>query len=237
MDACGPGLQPVDHATGSKGRNSRTPVNTTTADATRRHPRLLVTTFLSLLAPAGAWFVIRSALPYFDMSPEHYGPYFWPRRWGLMLHIAGGTIALIVGLVQLWLGLTHRVAAAHRALGKLYVGAIGVASIGGFYLALTIHGNPPYGTGLFMLCVAWVITTSMAVFAIRRRNVTQHREWMLRSYAVTFAFVTFRFGVDALVQWRGLQPGEAQAIMAWACWVAPLVLLEPLLQLRKVRGR
>jgi hypothetical protein len=74
----------------------------------------------------------------------------------------------------------------------------------------------------------------MAVFAIRRRNVLQHREWMMRSYAVTFAFVTFRFGVDALSS-QGLPLPDSQQIMAWACWAVPLLLLEPLLQLRRVR--
>jgi hypothetical protein len=80
-----------------------------------------------------------------------------------------------------------------------------------------------------------VITTSMAVLAIRRRNVPQHREWMMRSYAVTFAFVTFRFGVDAL-RWAGVATSDAQVIMSWACWAIPLLLLEPLLQLRRGRG-
>ena len=63
-----------------------------------------------------------------------------------------------------------------------------------------------------------------------------YREWMMRSYAVTFAFVTFRFGVDTFTS-QGLAPGDAQAIMAWACWAIPLLLLEPMLQIRKMRGR
>jgi uncharacterized membrane protein len=201
-------------------------------DATRGNSRLFIPLALSALALFALWFVNRNALPYFEFSEAHYGPYFWPRRWWLVLHIAGGVAALTVGLVQLWLGLTNRTAAPHRALGKLYVAVIAVGSIGGFYLALTIPSNAPYAAGLFFLCVAWVVTTSMAVFAIKRRNVPQHREWMMRSYAVTFAFVTFRFGVDALTS-QGMQPSDAQAIMAWACWALPLSLLEPLLQLRK----
>ena len=211
-------------------------MNATAAAATRSNSRLLVVSVLSALALSALWFIGSSALPYLEFSQSHYGPYFWPRRWGLLLHIAGGVIALIVGVVQLWLGLTNRVAALHRALGKLYVGVIAVASIGGFYLSLTIPGSAPYAAGLFFLCVAWVITTSMAVLAIRHRNLLQHRQWVMRSYAVTFAFVTFRFGVEALVS-QGLATSDAQAIMAWACWAVPLMLLEPLLQLRKVRGR
>jgi len=211
-------------------------MNATAGTAIHSNSRLLIASLLGALALLALWFVARSALPYFNVSPTHYGPYFWPRRWGLVLHIAGGITALAVGIVQLWLGLTDRVAALHRALGKLYVGVVAVASIAGFYLALMIPGNAPYASGLFFLCVAWVVTTSMAMLAIRRRNVPQHREWMMRSYAVTFAFVTFRFGVDALTS-QGMAPGDAQAIMAWACWAIPLLLLEPLMQIRRIATR
>ena len=153
-----------------------------------------------------------------------------------MLHIVGGMTALTVGVVQLWLGLTKRTSRLHRLLGKVYVGAIFIGSIGGFYLALTINGNLPYASGLFFVCVAWVVTTAMAVCAIRRRNGVQHREWMLRSYAVTFAFVLFRVGTDELAA-QGIALNEVQGTMAWAAWVVPLLLLEPVLQLRKLRGR
>ena len=207
-------------------------MNAIVAEIARSKSRTWIAVTLGGAAMLAGWFIVRSALPYFNVSPDQYGPYFWPRRWWLVLHIAGGVIALTVGLAQLWLGLTNRVARLHRALGKLYVCVIGAGSIGGFYLALTISGNAPYATGLFMLCVAWVVTTSMAVLAIRRRNVLQHREWMIRSYAVTFAFVTFRFGVDLLAS-QGVAMADAQGIMAWACWAVPLLLLEPLLQLRR----
>src|ERR1017187_9246684 len=68
-------------------------------------------------------------------------------------------------------------------------------------LALTIPGHLPYSAGLFMLCVAWGLTTSMALYAIRTRRIEQHREWMLRSYTVTFAFVTYRLASTWLNRW------------------------------------
>jgi uncharacterized membrane protein len=211
-------------------------MNATIAEVTRGKSGTWTTVILGGAAMLAGWFIFRSASPYFNISPDQYGPYFWPRRWGLVLHVAAGVIALSVGVVQLWLGLTNRIARLHRALGKLYVGTVLLGSMAGFYLALTIPGNPPYAAGLFTLCVAWVVTTSMAVLAIRRRNVLQHREWMMRSYAVTFAFVTFRFGVDRLAA-KGLPVPDAQVIMAWACWAMPLLLLEPLLQIRRMAYR
>lgn len=207
-------------------------MNTEVTAATRNFSRLWTAVILSAAAGLAGWFIVRSALPYFNVSPDQYGPYFWPRRWWLVIHVAGGVTALGVGIAQLWLGFSNRIGRWHRALGKLYVGVIVAGSFGGFYLALTIPGNASYASGLFMLCVAWVVTTSMAVFAIRRGDVHQHRQWMMRSYAVTFAFVTFRFGVDSLVAQR-VAPQDAQAIMAWACWAVPLLLLEPLLQVQR----
>jgi uncharacterized membrane protein len=211
-------------------------VNATVIDVSSSKSRLGIAVVLSGAAVLAGWFIATSALPYFNVSPHQYGTYFWPRRWGLVLHIGSGVIALTVGIVQLWLGLTNRIARLHRALGRVYVGAIISGSIAGFYLALTIAGNPPYASGLFTLCVAWVITTSMAVLAISSGHVLQHREWMMRSFTVTFAFVTFRFGVNVLAS-QGLPVPDAQAIMAWACWAVPLLLLEPLLQLRNLRAR
>jgi uncharacterized membrane protein YozB (DUF420 family) len=75
----------------------------------------------------------------------------------------------------------------------------------------------------------------MALVSIYRRNIEQHRDWMLRSYTVTFAFVTFRL-IDNWLTGLHLAPPEAiDALMAWACWSVPLLLMEPLIQLRRLR--
>jgi hypothetical protein len=50
-------------------------------------------------------------------------------------------------------------------LGRIYGVAVLIGSLGGFYLALTIPGHTPYSAGLFMLDVAWVLTTGMALYA------------------------------------------------------------------------
>ena len=72
----------------------------------------------------------------------------------------------------------------------------------------------------------------MAFASIRRRNFTQHREWMIRSYVVTFAFVTFRVSQDLLAA-SGVATGdESRATLAWACWAVPLLITEMTLQSR-----
>ena len=201
--------------------------------------RITLVVITALLLAGMTWFVWRVLHYLTDYTVASYTQYFWPRRFGLVAHLFGGILALCTGLIQLWLGLTHRTAGLHRALGKLYAASILVASSGGFYLALTIPGQLAYRTGLLFLNVAWLITTGMALYYIRTRRIQQHREWMIRSYIVTFAFVTYRLGEKILREFTALpdtpDADDIAIMMAWACWAVPLLLAEPLIQLQSTR--
>jgi uncharacterized membrane protein len=211
------------------------------APAPRARDSRLLLIIVLMLAAGLLWFVTRRLHYLTDYSPGSYSDYFWPRRAGLIPHLVGGIIAITVGVAQIWLGLTRRVHTLHRVLGKIYGVAVLIGSFSGFYLALTIPGHLPYSAGLFMLDVAWLRTTGMALYAIRTRRIEQHREWMLRSYTVTFAFVTFRLLADWLRGWVPVPEDpvadEIDTLAAWACWAVPLLLAEPLIQLRSMRLR
>ena len=101
-------------------------------------------------------------------------------------------------------------------------------------MSVTIPEGLAYASGLFFLSVAWLLTAAMAFAAIRRRKIDQHKEWMIRSYVVTFGFVTFRV-VDDLIHYLGYaELPDHNAMLAWGCWAVPLLLTEAVLQGRKV---
>jgi hypothetical protein len=78
------------------------------------------------------------------------------------------------------------------------------------------------------------VTTTLAYVAIRRKRLNQHKEWMIRSYVVTFGFVSFRALLVTLQAARvGTEP-EQLAISAWFCWAVPLLVTEAILQGRKI---
>ncbi len=199
---------------------------------------MIVTTALAL---ALLWFVVQRLHYLTDYSVASYTDYFWPRRAGLVPHLVGGLLAITAGLVQIWLGLTNRVSTLHHVLGKVYAAGVLIGSIGGIYLALTIPSPLSYVAGLFTLSIAWLITTGMALYAIRTRRIEQHREWMLRSYTVTFAFVTYRLTSYWLRRWIHMPDSDLaddlDSLLAWASWAVPLLLAEPLIQLRSMRMR
>jgi heme/copper-type cytochrome/quinol oxidase subunit 3 len=80
-----------------------------------------------------------------------------------------------------------------------------------------------------------VLTTAMAYAAIRRGEQRLHREWMIRSYTVTFAFVTFRLIEKFILPLHLASDDEIDSMMAWASWSVPLLLVEPMLQWRRLR--
>ena len=179
-----------------------------------------------------AWFIYAFALRYLVPSDVTFGIYE-PRRDWLIAHVAGGTAALLLGPAQFWLALNRNYAVWHRILGIGYVISVGVSSAAAIYLALNTDFGWVFGIGMMALALAWITTTGLAVTAICRSLIQQHKEWMIRSYAVTFAFVMFRVIVEVLeVAGIGTMT-ERLTAASWLCWSVPLLITESILQGRK----
>ena len=91
-----------------------------------------------------------------------------------------------------------------------------------------------WAVSLFMLAFAWWLTVGMAYAAIRRRRIEAHKEWMVRSYVVTFAFVTFRY-LEPLSVWDPLGGARGSTVL-WLSWVFPLLIAEVILQWPRTIG-
>src|SRR5262245_46272899 len=187
---------------------------------------------LSVTGVVAVVFVAAVAMPY--LLSSSYGPEYAAFRGWLLLHIAGGMIALLTGPVQLWLGLADRGMAWHRRLGSGHLTGVGLGSLGASYLATHAQVGWVYSTGLFGLAIAWIATTTLAYLAIRRSLIDQHKEWMIRSYVLTFAFVTFRVLQPLLGAAHIGSSVEQFTVTAWACWTVPLLITELVIQGRKV---
>jgi hypothetical protein len=189
--------------------------------------------WLFLIVFAGK-FILHDALPYFGMNEEVFGR-FWGMKWPLVGHISGGLIALTLGPLQFWRAFRDKYLQAHRWMGKLYLTAILIGTISSTSLAwttaLAIHWS--WAFALQMLAFAWFCTAAMAFISIKRMRIQQHKEWMIRSYVVTFAFVIFR--------WLAAMPSiielgtfvERGPTLGWASWVIPLFVTEIIIQWNK----
>jgi uncharacterized membrane protein len=179
-------------------------------------------------------FIFAYATQYFvHYDATTFGPY-WPRRGALLLHIGGAVVALLTAPWQFWSGYRRMPMTVHRWTGRIFVAAVALGSVSAAYLSLTTTFGWAFGLGTISLNVAWVATTGMAVYAIRHRLIDLHKQWMIRAYVVTFAFVIIRLFNDVLP--TSVFAGKDLAItMTWAGWVAPLFATELILQLTQIR--
>jgi len=143
----------------------------------------------------------------------------------ISMHLFGGSIAMIVGAIQLNSRLRTKFISVHRWLGRLYVLAVIVGGIAGFILALSSSGGLVTHFGFGLMGVCWVGTTLTAYWQIFKGNIDAHRNWMLRSYALTLAGVTLRIylGISAVI---GVNFGAFYPVLSWICWVPNLLIIE-----------
>lgn len=192
---------------------------------------------LLLASVVAARFLVHYAVPYFRFDAKYYD-YYWPHRFRLIVHICGGFLALVCGTLQLWTGLRQKAMRFHRWTGRIYLMGVSVGIVGAFLMA--VYTTPKsFGVALRALAIAWLLTTGIAYAAILRGRVQMHKEWMVRSYMVTFAFVTFRVitnNLPGLMAKMGGSPSDAIANVTWLSWVVPLAVFEVARQGKRLFG-
>src|SRR5215472_6587910 len=106
----------------------------------------------------------------------------------LIPHTISGFVALMAGPVQFSSRLRQRYPKLHRVLRLMYVISVFIGAYTGIALAAGRPGLPRTS----MQAAAWMVCTTSAFITARNRQIVQHRQWMARSYAVTFTFVSSR---------------------------------------------
>jgi hypothetical protein len=74
----------------------------------------------------------------------------------------------------------------------------------------------------------------MAFIRIRVRDLVSHREWMIRSFALTLAAVTLRIYLPVSLL-SGVEFLDAYPVIAWACWVPNLLIAEAVIRAGRVK--
>ena len=143
----------------------------------------------SLLLIVSLYFIINS-LHFFKLSPEELGKYF-TIKWILLLHIFCGSLALLTGPFQFWQELRNKNLSLHRTLGKIYVFSAWVSGVCAIYLSFTsaYQVSGAYAFSLQVWVSVWLISTTIAYTSVRRKKIKFHKEWVVRSYLATLAFV------------------------------------------------
>lgn len=151
----------------------------------------------------------------------------------LVVHVIAGVIALVIGPLQFVRRIRERRPMVHRATGMVYVAATIVSAPAGLVLALGTTAGPVAGSGFALLALLVSLFTFLGLRAALEGRFSDHREWMLRSYAMTAAAITLRLMLPASA-FLGFEFLPAYRVIAWLSWMTNLGIVE--LYIRRARG-
>jgi uncharacterized membrane protein len=152
----------------------------------------------------------------------------------LAFHVAGGVTALLLGPLQFVQRIRDRFPILHRTSGRVYAIACAVGAPAGFMLALGTTSGPVAAVGFAIPALLWPLFTYLGVKCAMEGRFDEHRQWMLRSYAITSNAITLRLMLPFAGLVLHLPFSAAYPVIAWLSWMTNLALFE--IYLRRKRA-
>lgn len=182
----------------------------------------LMTFFALSISLVSSRYLTLDPAVYFPAQMDVYLRYTVP----LMVHVGGSIVALAIGPFQFLRSLRANRPRVHRWMGRLYLLGILLGGVGGIFMAFHAWTGWVARLGFLFLAVLWLLTGWLAYRAIRLGNVAEHRRWMIRNYALTFAAVMLRLFNPLFIFGFGMDEAVAYQLVAWICWLPNLVVVE-----------
>ncbi|MGG5207863.1 DUF2306 domain-containing protein [Chryseobacterium sp. MIQD13] len=109
------------------------------------------------------------------------------------IHIFSIILCLLAGLTQFSSRFLTENKKLHRLIGRVYVYNILIINVPAcFVLGLFSNGGMLGITGFLLQDIIWAYFTLAAVLFIKKGKVSEHKKYMILSYAVTVTAITFR---------------------------------------------
>lgn len=164
---------------------------------------------------------------------RHYAP----ATWFLPVHGIFGALALGLAAFQFSNRLRARYLRMHRILGYAYVTSVFISGPFAIAVAFKIPKAVSVIAANCVQALGWMVCTAIALYCIRRGNVTLHRRWMIRSYPFAMVFTVGR-AVAMFVPSIALNPSAGEAVfwisIVLAAFVPSIVMDWPAMRSRAV---
>ena len=148
----------------------------------------------------------------------------------VQLHIVGASLFCMLGALQFWPGFRRRFPRWHRIAGRMLAPADIVAGLSGLWMNQFYPYGPNDGLLLYFFRLffgaAMVLSVVLGIAAILRRDVAQHRAWMMRAYAIGLGAGTQAATQLPWILLVGLPSELPRALLMGAAWVLNLAVAE-----------
>ncbi|MDF1507319.1 DUF2306 domain-containing protein [Robertmurraya sp. DFI.2.37] len=144
----------------------------------------------------------------------------------IRIHILLAVLSLLTGPLGVLKKIRIKSLSFHRWNGRLYVISIILNFIPGVYVSFFATGGWLSILGFLILNILWLGTTVLGYWYIKGRKVTLHRQWMLRSFFLSFANMTIYIVVAIAHHVIHIPYGTSYTLAVWLCWLLNLIAAE-----------
>jgi uncharacterized membrane protein len=144
-----------------------------------------------------------------------------------LVHIVPGSLFMILGPLQFVRRIRSGYLAVHRWSGRVFVASSLVIGLTALLMSFQMSigsVNETAATTLFALIFLFAL--GKAYLHIWRREIAQHREWMIRTFAIGLAVATIRPIVGMFFALSNLSPHEFFGTAFWLGFTLHLIAAE-----------
>lgn len=150
------------------------------------------------------------------------------------VHVFSSVLTLLAGFSQFSSEILSQHRRLHKLLGSIYAWDILVINFpAALIMAVYANGHLPSKIAFLILDSLWFWFTLKAILEIKRGNLQGHRDYMIRSYALTLSALTLRTWKIILSNATDLSPDIIYMMDAWLGFVPNLLAAEWLIARRK----
>ncbi|WP_192879002.1 DUF2306 domain-containing protein [Ephemeroptericola cinctiostellae] len=201
-----------------------------------RHRTIVAAKYLSLMALlfccALVLFTVLQHTPvntgvgFLQIKQDYMQTMPWPIVF--YVHIFSSMFALVMGVMQLSKKIRVRHTTMHRWLGRMYVlNVLLVAAPAGLIMSIDANDGFSSRTALTVLPCLWWYFTYTAYWSVIHRDFIGHRNFMVRSFALTLSIITLRLWEMGLMAYVEHPPMDLlYPMIAWLGFMPNLMVAE-----------
>ena len=155
-------------------------------------------------------------------------------RIAFFIHVYASLWVLLAGFTQFSEQVRDLYPRLHRFFGYIYVtDVILITGPAGLLMGIYANGGITSKVSFVSLAIGWITFTTIALIKAKNGEWASHRDFMIRSYALTLSAVTLRAWKWGITNTMDVHPMDVYRIVAWLGWVPNIIVAELIIFRRK----
>jgi uncharacterized membrane protein len=152
-------------------------------------------------------------------------------RIAFFVHVYASIWVILAGFTQFASQIQSFYPRLHRALGYVYItNILLISGPAALIMSVYANGGPTSKIAFGLLAIGWIGFTVTALIKAKNGDFEAHRDFMIRSYALTLSALTLRAWKWGITNSVELPPMDVYRAVAWLGWVPNLFVAELLIR-------